>query len=174
MRTLALIPLLLAAACSDSGGAGQKTDDAAAKKAMELNAGQWQTSAQFSDVKVVDGETPAIKAAVGETMTATACVGEAEGKKPQAALFAAAGDSCTWQNFYMSRGRINGDMRCRRDGASGDIMVSMQGTYTADSFEVATDTRTVLSGPGDIEATGTMTGRHAGACTAEAAAETAA
>lgn len=170
MRILALVPLLLAAACSGDAGADREAADAAARKAMALNAGQWRTSAQYSDVKVVDGDTPAIEAAVGEATTASACVGEAEGKKPRPELFAAAGDSCTWQNFYMSRGRINADMRCRRDGASGDIMVALQGTYTADSFDLETNTRTVLSGPGDIEATGTLTGRHAGACAPETAA----
>lgn len=174
MRMLALVPLLLAAACSGDAGADQKAADAAAKQAMQLNAGQWETTAAYDNVTVIEGTTPAIEAAVGEPVAGGACVGEGEGKKPQPALFAAAGDSCTWQNFYMSRGRINADMRCSRDGAAGDIMLAVQGTYTADSFDLTTNTRTILVGPGDIEATGTLTGRHAGQCTAAPAADTAA
>lgn len=166
MRTLTLVPLLVLAACSDNAGADQKAADAAAKANLTLAAGQWETTAKYDNVTVVEGTEPAIKAAVGEAATASACVGEAEGKKPQPALFAAAGDTCTYQNFYMARGRINADMRCRRDGAEGDIMVMVQGTYDTDSFDLTTDTRTILAGAGDIHATGTLTGRHAGQCTA--------
>lgn len=165
MRMLAFVPLLLVAACSEEKAADSGA--AADKSKLELAAGQWETTAEYDNVRVTEGTTPAVKAVVGEKVAGSACVGEGEGKKPQPALFAAPGDSCTYQNFYMSRGRINADMRCRREGVSGDIMVAVQGTYTADSLDLTTDTRTVLAGSGDIAATGKMTGRRVGECSAE-------
>lgn len=171
MRMLALVPLLLVAACSEDAGADQKATDAAAKKAMRLSAGQWETTAQYSTINVTEGDTPAIEAAINTPMTGTGCVEEAEAKKPEPALFAAEGDSCSYQNFYMSRGRLTADMRCSREGVPGEIMVSLQGNYTADSFELTTDTRTILAGPGDIQAAGTLTGRRTGPTCAPAATE---
>ena len=161
MRMLALVPLLLVAACSEQADADQK-GAAAAKKAMQFSAGQWETTAQYTAVKVTEGTTPGIEAAVNTPLAGAGCVGEAEAKKPKPALFAAEGDSCSYQNFYMSRGRLTADMRCSREGVPGEIMVSLQGSYTADSFELASDTRTILAGPGDIEAAGTITGRRTG------------
>lgn len=172
MRILALVPLLLAAACSGESEADPKAADAASKANLQLAAGQWETTAEYDNVEVTDGTEPAIKAAVGEKVTGGVCVAEGEGKKPQPSLFAAEGDSCTYQNFYMSRGRLNADMRCRREGVSGDIMLAVQGTYTADSFDLTTDTRTILSGPGDIAASGKLTGRRAGECTPADSGET--
>lgn len=167
MRMLALVPLLLVAACSEEAATDANAAGAADKAKLQLAAGQWETTAEYDNVRVTEGTTPAIKAVAGEKVAGGACVGEEEGKKPQPALFAAQGDDCTYQNFYMSRGRINADMRCRREGASGDIMVAVQGTYTADSFDLTTDTRTIFAGSGDIAATGKMTGRRVGECSAE-------
>lgn len=159
MRMLAFVPLLLAAACSEGAAPDAKAED---KAALQLAAGQWETTAKYDAVTVTEGDTSAIPAAEGEARTGAACLAEADAKRPDPALFATAGDSCAWQNFYMSRGKLNADMRCSREGVPGDIMVAVQGSYTADSFDLTTDTRTILAGPGDIQATGTMTGRLTG------------
>jgi hypothetical protein len=164
MRSLAFASLIVLGACSDGGG--EKKADKVDKTKLELAAGQWQTTSEVTDMRKQDKGAPAMKADKGTRMEAGACVAQGEGKKPPAALLAGLENAtCTYQNIYMSRGKINASMTCNRPGL-GQIMVASNGTYTDKSFELSSQANTLLAGEGDISFDSKITGRHTGACTA--------
>ena len=161
MRVLAFASLLVLGACSEGGGEKKAEGD---KSKLQLAAGQWQSAAEVTDMRQQDKGAPALKADKGTRMEVQACVAQAEGKKPPAVLLAGLENAtCTYQNIYMSRGRINAAMNCTRPGL-GQLLVSTNGTYTDKSFELTSTVNTLLAGEGDISFDAKVSGRHTGAC----------
>jgi hypothetical protein len=172
MRALTLIPLLILAACSDNAEADQKAKAAADTQALKMEAGQWETTTEITKVTSQDNGTPVLKA---ETTVASSCVGASEGKHPPAITLAGMDKAeCSYDNIYMSRGRLNATISCKRPDMSGKIMVSADGTYTATTFETASDLQTYLPTDGDVNAAAKISGKRIGACAPPAAAPTAA
>jgi hypothetical protein len=168
MRSLAIASLLVLGACSEGGG--EKKASEADKTKLELATGQWQAASEVTAMRKQDKGAPAMKADKGTKMEVKACVAQGEGKKPPAALLAGVENAtCTYQNIYMSRGKINASMVCRRPGLDGQLLVSTNGTYTDKSFDLTSTVNTLLAGEGDISFDSKVTGRHAGTCTSGAA-----
>jgi len=161
MRSLALTSLLLLAACSDSAEADQKSKAAADKANLKLAAGQWETTTEITKVDSQDNGAPVLKAAQ-KTVVST-CVGEAEGRKPAAAVLGGMED-CRYENVYMSRGRVTAGLSCTRPGLDGRILVSSEGQYGADSFETNASLQTYLVSDGDAKAAAKISGRRIGPC----------
>ena len=163
MRATITIPLLLLAACSGDAGADQKAKADTDKAALALAGGQWETTTEFTQITSQDNGEPVLKA--GEKIVASTCVGEGEGKKPPAVVLAGVKEgSCSYDNLYMSRGRLNATISCTQPGLAGKLMVSADGSYTADSFETAGDVQTYLTTDGDARGAAKITGRRTGAC----------
>ena len=165
MRLIALTPLLILAACSE-GSEPKKADATAAAK--QLSAGQWEMTSEVTNVTQRDEGTPAIKVTQGDKTTSSVCIAEADAKKPQAALFASEGSECTHRDMYMSNGRINATLACKRPGLSGEIATLVNGNYTADTIEGTAVTETSLVGEGDVKIESKLTGKRVGDCAAEA------
>jgi hypothetical protein len=164
MRSLVFTALTVLGACSEGGG--EKKAAEGDKTKLELAVGQWETASEVTDMRKQDEGAPAMKADKGTKMAVRGCVAEGEGKKPPAALLAGLEDAtCTYQNIYMSRGRINASMNCTRPGLDGQLLVSTNGTYTDKGFDLTSTINTLLSSDGDISFDAKVTGRHAGACT---------
>lgn len=165
MRSLAFASLIVLVACSQGGG--EKKADKADKTKLQLAAGQWQGASEVTDMRKQDEGAPAMKADKGTKMEVQACVAEGEGKKPPAALLAGVDNAeCTYQNIYMSRGKLNASLICKRPGLDGQLLVSTNGTYTDKSFDLTSTVNTLLAGDGDISFDTKVTGRHTGACAA--------
>jgi hypothetical protein len=165
MRALIIVPLCLVAAAACSGGEEKKADEAAAT----LEAGQWEVVSEVTEFRSTDKATPALKAAKGDKVTSAACIEEGDKAKPKAELFAGAGYECKYKNSYIKNGRINASVSCERDALEGEIMMSIQGTYTGTTFEGTVDTISYLSGEGDFAMNSRMSGRKtAPACAPEA------
>jgi hypothetical protein len=162
MRYLTVIAILLVGACS--GEAEQHK--AAVPKASAMQAGQWETATEVTRLTQKDQGTPKIDTPPGTKATASICIGEGEVKKPAPALFAGSEGECAYDNFYMSGGTLNVTMRCTRPGLNGEVLVSADGDYSADSFTVNVETSTHLATDGDVVIAAKMTGRHVGPCTA--------
>ena len=64
---------------------------------------------------------------------------------------------------------MNATMMCRREGLQGNIPLTADGEFTADTLEYSRDIRTSLSGDGDVQITQRVTGRRTGECTPEPA-----
>lgn len=166
MRILIAGSILMLAAC---GGGEAEKNTAADTTNLALAPGQWETVIELGEVASQDNGTPVMKQ--GERMTASACIAEGEGKKPAPAIMAGIGDGeCSYDNIYMSRGKLNATLSCTRPGLNGKVMISSSGTYTADSFQSEGDVQTYLSSDGDVRAAAKISGRRTGECTAAPAA----
>jgi len=168
MRALLLLSLIALAACSEGA---EQPKQKAAPAAQQLSAGQWEVTSEVTGFKEADAGPPAIRAKAGDKTTSTACIAEGEGKQPPPALFM--GDksgTCDYRNSYFSNGRMNASISCKRPGLAGDVLTSLDGKYTADSFEGTLDTTTYLSTSGDVAIQSKVSGRRTGACTAGKAA----
>ncbi|HEX9947433.1 MAG TPA: DUF3617 family protein [Allosphingosinicella sp.] len=165
MRTFIIVPLCLAAvACS--GGGEQKKAEAAAS----MQAGQWEISSEVASFQSADKALPALKAAVGDKATAPGCIEAGKEDKPPPEMFAGVGYECDYKDTYLSGGRINVSMECERDALEGKVMVSVEGTYTGDSFQGTSNTKSFLPGDGDFVMSSKISGRRTGpACAAPAA-----
>src|SRR3712207_2822335 len=159
MRGAAPIALLALAACSEGAAPENKAADTAN---LRLEAGQWELASEVQSASPRDEGPPALNAEPGTKSSASGCVAEAERKRPPPALLAATSDACEYRDFYMSSGRINATMVCRRPGISGELRHSVNGTYTADEINGQIDTDTYIDGPGDMAFTSKVTGRRIG------------
>ncbi|MET1111550.1 MAG: DUF3617 family protein [Allosphingosinicella sp.] len=165
MRGLIVVPLCLAAACS---GGGQE-NKAAEAVADAMQAGQWEISSEVTEFRSADKATPALKAAVGDKSAAPACIEAGKEDKPPAEMFAGLGYECDYRDRYISGNRINLSLECEREALEGKVMVSVQGTYTGESFEGTATANSFLPGDGDFVMNSKISGRRTGpACAAPA------
>src|SRR4051812_25977352 len=128
MRSLIIVPLCLAAACSDGGGAQNQAAEAAAA----MQSGQWEISSEVTGFRSTDKATPALKAAVGDKATAPGCIEAGKEDKPPPELFAGAGYECEYKDHYVRDGHINLSLECEREALEGKIQMTVEGTYTGD------------------------------------------
>jgi hypothetical protein len=157
-------PLLLVA-CGE--GAAPTEETAAAVNGLQ--AGQWEVTSEVSGFRQADEGQPKIDTPVGTTASASLCVGEET--RPPTEIFSGEGYSCQYGNFYMRNGRINITLNCTREGLSGNIGMTVDGRFQADSFEADRNIRTTLVTDGDVVIDAALTGRRTGDCPAEADAE---
>lgn len=165
MREAVVIACLLLVACGEGGGEPKKAETP--KAAQELAAGQWETVTEVTEFAAMDKGSPAINTPKGSKVNGTTCVAAGEGKQPPAALLAGSSDySCKYNNHYMSGGTLNTQLDCTRKGLSGQVMMSLDGSYTADTLEANQSITTYLPGQGDVRIAAKVTGRRTGECSA--------
>ena len=161
MRALILVPLCLVAACSEGG---EKKKEAAA---ANVTAGQWTTEHEVTSIRSTDKTELALKAAEGDKETGSVCIPAGGEAKPAPQLFAGPGYECQYKNSYIRKGRITASLSCRREGIDGELMMTVEGKYTATTFDGTVSTTSYLPGRGDFEMNRQMSGRHvAAACQA--------
>jgi len=105
---------------------------------------------------------------VGTRATASVCVGA--GSELATAFFAGEGYRCAYGtgSYYVHGGRINLTMTCTREGLTGNIAMSVEGTFQSGSAEFRRNLRTILVSDGDVEIDSRVTGRRTGDCTPDA------
>ena len=171
MRILIIAALgFAAAACSDDD-ADNKAGEADAPATVP--AGQWQTGYQVTAMRSTDNSIPAVAAKVGDKGTGSACVAPGEGEKPTPALFAGDGYTCSYKSSYIKQGTINATLICTRKGVTGQMGMTVQGSYTARTLEGTVETNSFLPGSGDFAMSRKISGRLAGPACQPAAPEAA-
>lgn len=168
MRALALLPMLMVAACGS--GAAEKNEAAPAATA-NIAAGQWELTTEVTAFETQDDGAPRINTPVGTRATETVCVGAG---RPSYAFFTGADFDCSDGSYYVRNGRMNVTLACRREGLSGQIPIAAEGTFTGDAVEFNRNVRTILSTDGDVELTQRVTGRRTGDCAPDASGDNAA
>ena len=164
MRTLALLPLLFVASCGGGTAENKATQAVAAP-----SPGQWELTSQVARFRKADNGTARIDTPVGTRATQSLCV--AAGGRLPTEMFSGDGFTCSFGNYYVRNGRANVTLNCRREGLTGDIPMTVDGTFEADSIALHRNLRTVLTGEGDVEIDADITGRRTGACTPAAPGE---
>jgi hypothetical protein len=166
MRALALLPLLLVASCGD----GAAENKAAATAAADTPAaGQWALTSQVTRFHKADQGTARIDTPVGSSATQNLCV--APGARLPTLLFSGDDFTCSYSSYYVRGGHANVSLNCHREGLTGDILMTVDGTFDAHSVNLHRSLRTILSGDGDVELDATVTGHQTGACTPAPATE---
>ncbi|HEX8444093.1 MAG TPA: DUF3617 family protein [Allosphingosinicella sp.] len=168
MRKLAIATLLLAAACSDGGAGEADKQKAAASKNVQLTPGQWETVVEVTKLTQQDkAAKPAIDTPAGTKSIASACVTQADVKNPPPVLLAGSDAyKCTSSNMYMSGGTLSTSLTCTRKGLNGEVRMSVDGSYTADTIQANQSLSTFLPGEGDVGITSNLTARRTGECAA--------
>ena len=151
---------IVLAGCSQE--APQQQEDQQQRAA--LTPGEYEATWTVAHLGSTDETAPGTTLSQGATGTTRACV--AEGGEIPPALFAEDGDECSATSSFVRNGRIALQLECRRPSQQGQVLQSVNGTSTAESFEAEVSTTTYFSGEGDYEMTRTVTGRRVGDCPA--------
>lgn len=154
---------MLLAGCGGGGEAPAKKEVAA-----QLGAGLYEMTGEVKSIASADGKTPATKHKVGDKIAAKACVAADGALDP--ALFAEGADKCTRQSNYARKGKMSIQLSCQRAGDNGNVLVLIDGKFTADSFEGKAESATQFYGEGDYRMTRNVTGKRVGDCPAVGAA----
>jgi hypothetical protein len=164
MRKLALASLAVLAACSEGGGDPAEKKESA-QAALKMQPGQWETTVEVTEMAMADKSMPKMKG--GQKTTVSSCVTAEQVEQPGAAVFGATKGDCKYDNFYMRNGRLNASMSCKQAGVPGTMNSTVDGTYSADSFETNVTTNTYTGGA-DFKMSAKVTGKRVSAtCTAE-------
>ena len=164
MRASIFLPLIVLAACSQSSGDTPPATEAEA--ASQLDAGQWEAASEVTALTAKDQGKPAIDTPTGTKAAATACVSEADRKKPAPAVLTGLKDECTYKDFYMGNGRVTATMSCTRPGLGGEMLVSVQGEFTATALTTTSTIDTYLPGSGDVRVDSKISSKRLGDCAA--------
>lgn len=159
MRKLALILLFGAAGC---GGGSQKADAPAA--AIELQPGQWEMTTQITNLSMTQGQQSMTKTDA-KPITVSNCITREQIKQPQPSLFSDSKGSCSYDNFYMTNGRLNAAMKCTLPDGTSNINSTIDGSFTADTMTAEVRTVSSTAGAGNFQMSAKLTGKRVGECT---------
>lgn len=159
MRILVIAAMAMAAGCSGEAPPA----DAPAETAKALTPGEYEVSGKIETLRSTDGATPATKAKLGDPpVLARACVAADGTMEPM--MFGEAGDKCKAENAYARNGRLNLQLSCTREGAPGQVLQTINGSFTSESFVAEATTGTYFTGPGDYSMKRTLAGKRVGEC----------
>jgi hypothetical protein len=153
---------------SGCGGQEQPTDNGSEQVPAALNPGEYEITTLVENIRSTDNTTPATKAKAAQPgdkpLTHRACVASDGTVEP--VMFSEAGDECRIDNAYTRNGRLTMQLACTRPGAPGQVMQSVNGNFTADSFDASVSTATYLTGAGDYAMVRKLAGKRVGDCAA--------
>lgn len=173
--TIALIPLLLLAACGDDSTVEKKNASTAevaksvADAGMKLKPGRWELTMNFKKLDV-EGMPPearqAMQQMLGQSRTFASCLTREEADKPDGSFFGQQGEECRYDSFTMGGGRIDAAMTCKGDGsgAGASAKMKMAGTYSADAYDMTMDMDGTAPNGKKMAMQMAMTSKHVGEC----------
>ncbi|MBB3764514.1 DUF3617 domain-containing protein [Sphingomicrobium lutaoense] len=165
MKRMMIVLAGLGVAACDGAPAPASEENAPKQKAELLEPGLYEVSVTVDKLASADGAEPATPLEAGQELTKQVCVASEGISTP--ALYAEGDDDCALRNPYVRPGRFQSDLRCTRSGVSGQVNLSANGTYEAESFETDVRTLTALASTGDYAMSRTVTGRRVGDCPTE-------
>jgi hypothetical protein len=161
------------AGATDSATGGSGAAPAAAGQSgpaasgVSLQPGEWEIKMEVLDVKV-EGLPPGL----GESMKSQAggtnrtCMTPEDAKGPKGDIFT--GDktgNCKSEGFKWADGRINGKTVCPGQGGTGEMVMTMAGSYSPQSLDMTMETRTGMMGK-PMTMKMRVSGHRVGECTA--------
>lgn len=177
LTTIVISFALLALAACNKGGVDAKNESAksvadkvAVADEITLQPGQWETTFKMDAMDNGISAPPAAKAAIERAManarTALTCITPEQAQARKGA-FMQHQAGCTYQNFTMGGGHIEGTATC--DMAGIKRTMKMSGQYGPDNYQMHVDTRMQRPGGQSVSSSMTMTARRTGECTGKEA-----
>lgn len=155
--------IMIAALVALGGCGGEPPAPPVEEKAKALSPGEYEIAGEVTVLRSTDKSTPATSAKMGDKATSRACVAADGTLDPK--MFVEAGDKCSMQNDYMRGGRMSIQYSCSRKGR-GNLYPSVDGNFTADSFEALVVSGSQFSGDGDYSMTRKLSAKRVGDCPA--------
>ncbi len=169
--------IALLAGCSgdaDKNGDGkisakEASNEMASGGAIAMKAGEWETKITFAKIDA-KGMPEAAKgqmmASMGKGVTVKSCLTEEQVKNPGADFFGSPQESnCTFDQMDRSGNSMKVAMTCKPDGKTV-VKSTMNGRFSAESYEMDIEQKTSGTPMGDIGMTGKITGKRLGDCPA--------
>ena len=172
-----LLPLALAACGSEPSVSAENAsvDEVAAKvkaaggQAMFLSPGHWDSTLTIQQVSI-PGMPPEVTAHMKQAMAGKvtgSCLTPEQAKKPGADFFGGRDrKDCRYDHFDMGDGKLDAKLVCGAEG--GSAIVTMQGTYSPDTFRIAmtTEAKGAPGAPmGTMTMAATIDSKRTGVCT---------
>ncbi|MGE4429834.1 MAG: DUF3617 domain-containing protein [Sphingobium sp.] len=151
--------VMMLAACDKGPGAGpsQSAEEVASEmKKVTIRPGEWETTQEVVDVKIQGapegmpgGMMDAMK---GRKTTTKTCITPEQAANPSADFLTAQKDSkCTYSGFEMAGGTVKGAISCPAPDGKGKADITIDGSYSADSYQMAMEMQTAGMGGGQGE-----------------------
>ena len=181
-RPLAAIAALLAISCSsqepagngsaagkeaagkEGAGAGVGEERAGSTAAASFQPGQWETTTEVTRLNMA-GMPAGVTPPMPPPTTVSYCMTPEKARRPDANFLTGSGEDsgCSYTDFTMSGGRIQGIVQCNQQGTS--MRTTMSGQFTATSYEMNQQVQVTAGGvTTDMESR--TTGRRVGDCPA--------
>jgi hypothetical protein len=161
---------LTLAACSGEApeGRNMSVNEVAAELAsIRIDPGLWESRSEVLDVTAPNLPREVQNRMKGPPQVTRHCISEEQAARPDANFLATQRDNCTYRDFAMREGRIEGSMICQGGDITGEARATMNGRYGPDRYEMRM--RMEMDGPADatmvIETR--ASGRRIGECPAE-------
>lgn len=168
-KPLAFAALLVACSCSGNDAPREMTAEQVAEelKAMKIQPGQWTATTEVVGVDApVGGDV--LKQMVGQKSSKSDCVTPEQAAKPSAAFLAVQQTSnCTYRDWSLEGGRIQGTMTCDGGQIPGQVVMTMTGAYASTRYDLDMNMKTAgLPGGAALTVKAKSSGRRTGECSA--------
>jgi hypothetical protein len=134
---------------------------------LSMQPGRWRTSLKLTEIDVPRlgrKERQQAMREAEEQFAGVSCLSEAEAAKPGADFFSGkGGEDCAYSKFDLAGNRARMSLSCGMGGA-GKVSMDLDGTSSETNFEFDTKVTADIPLAGKIKMTGTLTGKHEGAC----------
>jgi hypothetical protein len=134
--------------------------------AVQIEPGLWEATSEVINVSAPNLPREVMTQMVGRETSVRNCITPEQAARPDANfLTAQEGSNCTYSDFSMRNGRLQGVMTCSGGGLPGEMRTTMNGQYGPRSYDITMRMETSGMPQGaDMTIEARTTGRRVGAC----------
>ena len=139
MRRLVLAATAVAAAAGcDRGGREMSVNEVAAElRNVRVEPGLWESTTRIVDVSGRNLPVELRNQMLGERTTRRNCITPEQAERPDANFFTVQqNQNCSYRDFTMRGGRLEGSMTCTQAGAPGEMTTRMSGEYGPERYDM--------------------------------------
>lgn len=171
---LILAASLCLSGCSDPQpeARNMSVNEVAAELAnIEIAPGLWESTSEVLNVTAPNLPRELQNRMKGPSRTSRHCITPEQASRPDANFLATREDNCTYRDFSMRNGRMQGQMVCSGGDMPGEATATMSGEYGPQSYDMRM--RMEMAGPADSTMTieTRASGRRVGDCPSEGESE---
>lgn len=147
------------------GESTQAVQAKVAQNGVRPQPGRWETRIRIERMEMPGmpaGMAQQMQQSIGAAQGFATCLKPEDVEKPDASFFQKDASGCTYENFSMANGRIEGRMVCNSEG--GRTVMTMAGTYGETAYTMRTTNETSTEGAPPVKMTIAVESRRTGNC----------